>query len=244
MSSDGNSIVVGAPYNDGNGSNSGHVRVYDWNGSGWVKRGSDLDGDAAGDRFGNSVALSSNKNSLIIGSRLHDNVRGHVKIFHWNGTAWVQRGSDIDGEQTLGSSGETVAMSNDGDTIAIGAPTNNGASGTDSGHVRVFDWNGTAWIQRGSDIDGENAWDSSGVSLSMSANGNTISVGSLSNDDNGTNSGHVRVYDWNGSGWIQRGSDIDGDQQGDIAGDVSISDDGDTIAIGASGHASASGNNA
>ena len=37
-------LIIGAPWNHGNGFNSGHVRVYDWNGSSWVKRLGDIDG--------------------------------------------------------------------------------------------------------------------------------------------------------------------------------------------------------
>ena len=47
--------------------------------------------------------------------------------------------------------------------------------------------------QLGADIDGENADDRSGWSVSLSADGTTVAIGAPSNDDNGTNSGHVRV---------------------------------------------------
>ena len=40
---------VGARFNDGNGFNSGHVRIFNWNGSNWVQLGSDIDGEAASD---------------------------------------------------------------------------------------------------------------------------------------------------------------------------------------------------
>lgn len=40
---------------------------------------------------------------------------------------------------------------------------------------------------------------------------NTLAVGALFNDGNGTDARHVRIYDWNGSAWTQRGSDIDGE---------------------------------
>ena len=69
LSSDGLRLAVGAKDNDGNGSNSGHVRVYDWNaGTGaWVQVGADLDGEAAGDEFGNSVSLSADGSRLAAG---------------------------------------------------------------------------------------------------------------------------------------------------------------------------------
>ena len=42
-------VAIGAYGNDGNGSDAGHVRLYAWDGSSWVQRGSDIDGEAAGD---------------------------------------------------------------------------------------------------------------------------------------------------------------------------------------------------
>jgi hypothetical protein len=100
-------------------------------------------------------------------------------------------------------------MSADGNTVAIGAPQNDG-NGNKAGHVRVYDWAGGSWNQRGLDIDGEAASNESGSSVSMSADGNTVAIGAFRNRGNGTSSGHVRIYDWSGGIWNQRGLDIDG----------------------------------
>ena len=59
----------------------------------------------------------------------------HVR--EWDGTAWVQRGADVDGEAAEDLSGFSVALSEDGETVAIGAPDNDDAAGR-AGHVRVF----------------------------------------------------------------------------------------------------------
>jgi hypothetical protein len=80
--------------------------------------------------------------------------------------------------------------------MAIGAHLNDGA-GLNAGHVRVYDWNGTAWTKHGLDIDGEASLDNSGWSVSLSANGDTVAIGAPYNDDAGSDAGHVRVYDWN-----------------------------------------------
>ena len=74
------------------------------------------------------------------------------------------------------------------------------------------------WTQLGSDIDGEAAGDQSGFSVSLSADGSRMAVGAPINDGNGINAGHVRVYDWNGSSWVQTGTDIDGEAAGDQSG--------------------------
>ena len=147
---------------------------------------------------------------------------------------WIQLGDDIDGEATSDYSGWSVSLSSDGKTIAIGVPYYD-KNGTDSGHTRVFKIDDSDnWIQLGTDIDSEAAGDRSGYSVSLSSDGKTVAIGAKYNDGNGDRSGHVRVYGYNGSGWIQLGSDIDGEAAGDWSGDsVSLSSDGKTVAIGA-----------
>jgi hypothetical protein len=229
-------LAVGAPQNDGNGSNAGHVRVYNWNGTAWIQKGLDIDGEAAFDKSGWSVSIAADGNAVAIGAIDNNVAAGHVRVYEWSGTAWTQKGTDIDGEMPTDWSGYAVSLSSDANTVAIGAPSNN-ASGTSQisiGHVRVYNWNGTSWIQKGTDIDGESAGDDSGTALSLSADGNTLAIGAPKNAGTGTNSGHVRVYNWNGTSWAQKGLDIDGEATGDRCGNsLSISADGNTLAIGA-----------
>ena len=45
-------VAIGAPYNDGNGEDSGHVRVYQYNGNEWEQIGKDIDGEAEDDESG------------------------------------------------------------------------------------------------------------------------------------------------------------------------------------------------
>ena len=61
---------LGVPYNDGNGSNSGHVRVYQYSGSSWSKLGDDIDGEANLDQSGWSVSLSSDGTTVAIGANV------------------------------------------------------------------------------------------------------------------------------------------------------------------------------
>jgi hypothetical protein len=72
LSSDGTVVAVGGRYNDGNGANAGHARVYQWSGSSWVQLGADLDGEAAGDEYGRSIALSSDGTVVAVGGRYND----------------------------------------------------------------------------------------------------------------------------------------------------------------------------
>ena len=148
--------------------------------------------------------------------------------------AQTQLGADIDGESAEDSSGK-VSLSSDGNRLVIGAPLNDG-NGSDSGHARVYQWSGMAWTQLGTDIDGEAADDDSGGSVSLSSDGNRLAIGAGGNDGNGTNSGHVRVYEWSDSTWTQLGADIDGEAANDYSGAVSLSADGNRLAFGSGGN--------
>jgi hypothetical protein len=240
LSHDGTIVAIGAPRNDGvYGVDSGHVRVLKWNGAAWNQLGNDIDGEAAGDLSGFSVALSSDGMIVAIGALRNDGINGvdsgHVRVFKWNGAAWNQLGNDIDGEAELDLSGYSVSLSSDGMIVAVGATDNDGVNGTDSGHVRVFKWNGAAWNQLGDDIDGEAESDFSGDFIPLSGDGTIVAIGATDNDGvNGVDSGHVRVFKWNGAAWNQLGNDIDGEAEFDISGfSVALSSDGTIAAIGA-----------
>jgi hypothetical protein len=236
MSADGNRIAIGAPYNDGSAADSGHVRVYSWNGTAWTQTGADINGEAGIDFSGSSVAMSTDGNRIAIGASMNDGSggdAGHVRVYSWNGTAWTQTGADIDGEAASDNSGSSVAISTDGNRIAIGANRNDG-NGSMAGHVRVYNWDGTAWTQTGSDIDGEAAEDQSGFSVAMSSDGNRIAIGAILNDGNGITAGHVRIYTLTNGTWTQTGSDIDGQDAGDYSSySLDMSADGNHIVIGA-----------
>ncbi|MEQ8908418.1 MAG: SBBP repeat-containing protein [Vicingaceae bacterium] len=229
---DANTVAIGASYNDGNGNFAGHARVYSWNGSAWVQKGADLDGEAAGDQLGYSVSMPD-ANTLATGAYGNDgngNAAGHVRVYSWNGSAWVQKGADIDGEAASDQSGFSVSMP-DANTLAIGASGNDG-NGSLAGHVRIYSWNGSAWVQKGADIDGEAASDQSGYSVSM-PDANTLAIGAPGNAGNGTDAGHVRIYSWNGSAWVQQGADIEGEAADDYSGSSVCMPDANTVAIGA-----------
>ena len=140
LSADGQTVAIGARYNDGNGGASGHVRIYSWTGSAWSKVGADIDGEAAGDESGCSVSLSADGQTVAIGAWKNDGNgtdAGHVRIYSWTGSAWSQHGADIDGEAATDQSGYSVSLSADGQTVAIGAQYNDG-NGENSGHVRIY----------------------------------------------------------------------------------------------------------
>ena len=130
----------------------------------WVQLGTDVDGAHLGANFGWSVALSSQGNRVVSGSPDYDGCTagglncsaklGAATGFDWSETDWAPLNSVL-GEAHDDQFGSSVALSDDGSRLAVGARTNDGSNGTDSGHVRVFDWDGANWVQVGADIDGE-----------------------------------------------------------------------------------------
>ncbi len=234
LSSDGSVLAIGAFYNDGNGNEAGHVRVYKNQSGTWIQTGSDIDGEAANDFSSISVSLSSDGSILAIGAYQNDGNgtdAGHVRVYENQSGTWIQTGIDIDGEAAGDWSGKSVSLSSNGSVLAIGALHNDG-NGSEAGHVRVYENQSGIWTQIGSDIDGEAAGDLSGCSVSLSSDGSVLAIGAYYNNGNGTESGHVRVYENQSGTWIQTGSDIDGEAAGDYSGtSVSLSSDGSILAI-------------
>ena len=169
----------------------------------WGQLGSDIDGEAVGDFSGYSVSLNAAGDRVAIGAPYNDGngaQSGHTRIFEWNGNNWTQLGGDIDGEAAFDESGYSVSLNAAGDRVATGAPSNDNDDGgpndqTNSGHTRIFEWSGSSWTQLGSDIDGEAALDVSGYSVSLNAAGDRVATGAPSNDSNGYQSGHTRIFD-------------------------------------------------
>ena len=188
--------------------------------------GNDIYGEAAYDFSSEALAIDGNR--VIIGaSRNSGNGQeaGHIRVYEWNGGAWIQMGQDIDGDlhNLLGT-----AVAIDGNRIAVGAPRNTNVAYS-AGRVRVYEWNGSSWVQLGQDLNGLANSDYFGQSVAL--DGNRIAIGADGNDDNGPESGHVRIYEWNGSLWTQVGASIPGKAAFDRLGkDISL--DGNMLAVG------------
>jgi len=247
ISADGTTVVIGAIRNGTDPNRfAGHVRVYTYFTctQSWIQIGSDIDGEARSDYSGHSVAASRDGSIIAIGAPRNDGANGdrensgHVRVYGYDieRKNWIQRGKNIDGEAEEDRSGFSIAMSADGQTVAIGSQFNSGNGQYWSGHVRVYDFDKdeVTWFQRGKDIYGEDEKDESGSSVAMSADGKTIAIGAPFNDETNKNAGHVRLYGYNTDGWVKQGEDLDGDNENDNFGeDVSISAGGSVV--GASG---------
>ena len=108
MNAVGDTVIIGAPYNDGNGDSSGQARVFTLTDGVWVQVGADIDGETAGDRSGWSVAMNAAGDTVIIGAPYNDgngDNSGHARVFTLTDGVWVQVGADIDGETADDQSG-------------------------------------------------------------------------------------------------------------------------------------------
>ena len=145
--------------------------------------------------------------------------------------------------------GHAVAVSDDGDTVAVGAwgedsdPAVGEADDSfpDSGAVYVFSrvadaWQGPAYVKASNAATS----DQFGYSVALSSDGLTLAVGAW-NQESGEGAVYVFVRTSLSDGWIEEGYlKASNAQSGDLFGQaVALSDDGDTLVVGAPGEASA-----
>ena len=150
------------------------------------------------DSSGLCVSTSNTGDIIAISAPFADYLtstdRGLARVYQLINGSWTKVGQDIYGEAITDLSGWSLSINGAGNIIAIGAYQNNGGYGTDSGHVRIYQLINNIWVKIVPDIDGENANDRSGSSVSINKAGNIVAIGAPGNDGGGTSSGHVRVY--------------------------------------------------
>ncbi len=127
----GDVLAVG---DSGPDSQRGRVTVYALSAGVWTQRGAALDGEATGDRSGESVALSGGGFSVAIGGPGNRTHAGHTRVYRWSGSVWVQRGGDIDGLFAQDGAGTRVAI----DDAGLGVATNLNDANSSVGEVRVY----------------------------------------------------------------------------------------------------------
>ena len=285
LSADGNTLAVGAPFEDSSAvgidgdpannaaPNSGAVYVFMRDANGWTPHAYVKASNTGGsDGFGVSVALSGDGNTLAVGAWYEDSgivgneadnslaEAGAVYVFVRAAGTWAQQAYVK--ASAPGSSdffGGAVALSADGNTLAVGAwledsaatgiggdETNNAAP--DSGAVYVFTRAGTTWSQeayiKASNTD---AVDNFGYVLSLAADGNTLAVRSAGEssaatgvdgnqaDNSAAGSGAVYVFARVGTTWTQQAylKASNTDSLDNFGYHLALSADGRTLAIGA-----------
>jgi len=226
VSLSGDTALIGAVYDDDQGTDSGSVYVFTRTGTTWTQQAKllALDG-AAGDQFGQSVSLDGD--TAIIGAPFDDDSgisSGSAYMFTRTGTVWTQQAKLIASNGgALESFGFAVSLS--GDTALIGAP----GYGHEyyQGSAYVFTWDGTAWIQV-QKLIGPGQYLDFGHSVSIDKH--TALIGAdWENDDRGSTYVYIRP----GVDWMlqQKLLASDGEASDHFGCAVSLSDD--TALIGA-----------
>jgi hypothetical protein len=226
--------------------------------------------------IGNAIAISADGNTVLVGAPHESSAArgingdaadnsvyasGAAYVFVRRGDAWAQQAyvkASNAGQSDL--FGMNVALSADGNTMAVAAPWErsaatgvNGNQDDDSlpqaGAVYVFTRSGDSWQQQAyvkasntgrRDGDG----DQFGFSVALSGDGNTLAVGATTEDsaatgiggdqanDAAASAGAVYVFARTGNTWAQQAY-VKGSntEAGDLFGyDVSLSNDGNTLA--------------
>ncbi len=231
VSYDGETILIGAYGDDDNGSFSGSAYVFNWNGSEWVERKLTATNGTESSYFGSSVSISGDGDTVIVGVPNWD----YSYIYKWNGTEWVEETLLASDRQLGDDFGRSVSICANGGTVLIGAPRDDD-NGNWSGSAYVYKWDGSSWIEEKLIASDVSASDQFGRSVNISSDGEALIVGSVGDDDNGSNSGSAYVYKWNCSNWMQNKlASSDSAESDNFGGSVSISGDGDKIIVGAYG---------
>lgn len=215
------------------------------------------------DALGTSVAVSGDGTTVVVGVPGEDSNAigidgnaatntslnsGAAYVFARTAGGWSQQAYVKASNTSPGNAfGTAVAISTDGSTIAISAPPRN----TGAGAVYVFVRNGASWAQQAaltaSNTQGDDRF---GTALALTANGSILAVGAIGEDSGSTDpannsapdAGAAYVFVRAGSVWSQqaylKASNV---QEDDLfGGALALNATGTTLAIGATGEASAS----
>jgi|GEM_PF-2151200 hypothetical protein len=254
VSEDGTTMAVGAP---DQASGAVYIFVRDtsvtppvWSQQGRVSAG------GAGDKFGFSIALSSDGSTLAVGAQLEDSSVGGIDptandsaadagaayVFTRTGSSWSQQAYIKAATPSAGDQfGIAVSLSDDGNTLAVGADQED-SSASNSGAAYLFTRSGTTWSQQTKLKAGTpTANDGFGFSVAVSGDGSTLAVGAGAPVDatgaEVTNSTGKAYIFTQASGWAQQAElfSDNADAQDHFGHAVALSDDGNTLAVGATG---------
>src|ERR1035437_7911043 len=183
---------------------------------------------------GSSVALSADGNTVFVGCPGHIGLgQGGACVFIRSAGKWTQQGKPLvgtgggnpfgapGGNPEVGvNQGWSVALSGDGNTALVGGPFDWSSGAT--GAVWVWTRKAGVWTQQGSKLVGSGAVGShQGLSVALSADGNTALVGGAE-DDEGV--GAAWIWTRSGAVWTQQGSKVVG------SGAVGKSNQGSSVA--------------
>ena len=201
ISADGNSILAAAY---GTAGFKGAVYLFHYDGSQWTTNKFTAYDGASGDCFGQSVAISDEGNSFVVGAYGDDSYAGSIYRFVKIGNEWHSNKLTAYDRAASDYFGAAVGISADGNTVFAGAYGDDD-NGNNSGSVYCFHWTGTEWLTNNKIKPADDAADDYfGGSLSVSADGNTFFAGAYGDDDKGSSSGSIYRFYWNGSTWTEK----------------------------------------
>ncbi len=192
----------------------------------------------ANDHFGQSVFLSSDGNTAIVGEIMYapGPIYEAAYIFTRIGGIWTEQAriqsDDFAAQDNFGIS---VSLSADGNTAIVGASREGNSGEIGRGAVYIFTRSGGVWTQQAKIRSDENEeGDNFGESVSLSADGNTAIVGDTGEDVGGTDAGAAYVFTRSGGIWTQQSKIKPNDVKADdlFGFSVSLSADGNTAIVG------------
>ncbi len=231
LSADGNTALIGGAFDNGH---IGAAWAFTRSGSTWTQQGSKLtpSDETGSGLFGQSVALSADGNTGLIGGRNDNGNVGAAWAFTRTGSTWTQQGSKLTPSDETGSGlfGQSVALSADGNTGLIGGRSDNGNVGA----AWAFTRSGSTWTQQGSKLTASDETGNGlfGQTAALSADGNTALIGGIGDS---SNVGAAWVFTRSGSTWTQQGPKLTpGGTTGfaQLGSSVSLSGDGNTALVG------------
>ena len=213
---------------------SGLVRVYAESMGAWAQLGTDITSGLSSDQFAKSISMNSNGNLLLVGAPGDDSDgsnKGKVYLYRLVSGNWNLE-TEFTGDNVDDYMGTGVAVSADGNTVAIGAYTNDDA-GTNAGQIKIYKYSGGSWVI--DEVIYGNEDDLYGTNIKLNYSGDVLVIGMTNNDNaSGTDAGLVRVFREISGNWAQIGSDIVGEVAYDRFGkSISTSYQGNIIAVGA-----------
>ena len=175
LSSDGNTALVGGYTDTGS---IGAAWVFTRSAGVWSQQGAKLVGTGyvGSPAQGESVALSGDGNTALIGGFQDNPSVGAVWTFTRSGGVWTQQGSKLFASDAIGAAaqGFTVAISTDGSTALVsGYPDNSGV-----GASWVYSRGGNSWTEVNKLAGtGASGAANQGIGLALSADGSTGAIG-------------------------------------------------------------------
>ncbi len=221
------------------------VWVFTRSGGAWTQQGPALSPPTARgvSSFGSSIALSADGNTALVGAHLEGHV-GAAWVFTRRGSIWKRQGTKLTGgdEVGRGSFGWSVALSWDGNTALIGAPSDTESTDqlgnlTDVGGAWVFTRTGSGWKQQGGKLTGPGGVvPEFGRTVALSGDGNSALIGGDEDGGFPAYPGAVWTFTRSGTAWKQSGpklvlTDTTAPTNG-FGSSLALSASGDTALIG------------